>query len=66
MSCAIALAINLELFSSIESTFDSIYLRDLYETEIPVGSEDMSTLMKNIGKCVSTTFSNAASGDTTT
>lgn len=50
LSCAMALAINPGPFSSIESTFDSVYIRDLYGTEIRTGSEDLSALTRNIGK----------------
>ncbi len=50
MSCAMALAANPGPFSSIEETFNSCYLRDLYGTEIPVGSQAMSRMTSNIGK----------------
>ncbi len=49
MSCAMALAANPGPFSSIEETFNGYYLRDLYGTEIPVGSQAMSQLTNNIG-----------------
>lgn len=50
MACAMALAINPGPFSSIEATFDSTYLRDLYGIEMPVTSQDMSVFTNNIGK----------------
>ncbi len=50
MSCAMALAVNPGPFSSIEDTFDGFYLRDIYGTEIPVASQDMSDLTRNVGK----------------
>ena len=76
MTCSMALAVNPGPFSSIEETFNSYYLRDLYGTEIPVGSQDMSRFTDNIGKadvCIDEFFSmriNACDGlvawDTTT
>ena len=76
MTCGMALAVNPGPFSSIEETFNSYYLRDLYGTEIPVGSQDMSRFTSNIGKadvCIDEFFSmriNACDGlvawDTTT
>lgn len=50
LTCSMALAINPGPFSSIQETYDSHYLRDLYGTEIPVGSQDMSRFTHNIGK----------------
>lgn len=50
MTCAMALTVNPGPFSSIEATFESTYLRDLYGTEIPVDSPNMSMFTNNIGK----------------
>lgn len=76
LTCSIALAVNPGPFSSIKETFNSYYLRDLYGTEIPVGSQDMSHFTSNLGKadvCIDEFFSmriNACDGlvawDTTT
>ncbi len=50
MTCSMALTVNPGPFSSIASTFDNTYLRDLYDTEIPVTSQDMSVFTNNIGR----------------
>lgn len=50
LTCGMALAVNPGPFSSIEATFENTYLRDLYDTRIPVGSADMSVFTNNIGK----------------
>lgn len=60
MTCGISMAVNPGPFSSIGETFNSCYLRDLYGTEIPVGSQDMSRFTNNIGKadvCIDDFFS---------
>ena len=60
MTCAMALTVNPGPFSSIGATFENTYLRDLYGTEIPVASPDMSMFTNNIGKsdmCIDDFFS---------
>jgi len=59
MTCAMALTINPGPFSSISSTFENTYLRDLYGTEVPVDSREMSRFTHNIGRadmCVDQLF----------
>ena len=51
MTCAMALAINPGPFSSIEDTFASTYLRDLYDVKMEVGSQELSKFTHNIGLC---------------
>ena len=60
MTCGIAMAVNPGPFSSMEDMLNSYYLRDLYGTEIPVGSQDMSRFTNNIGRagvCIDDFFS---------
>lgn len=60
MASAMALAINPGPFSSIEATFESAYLRDMYGVEMPVDSPNMSRFTNNIGKsdmCIDDFFS---------
>lgn len=60
LTCGISMAINPGPFSSVEETFNSHYLRDIYGTGIPVGSRDMSRFTNNIGRadvCIDDFFS---------
>lgn len=50
MTCSMAMTVCPGPFSSIAATFENTYLRDLYGTEIPVTSQDMSVFTNNIGK----------------
>ena len=50
MTCSMAMTVCPGPFSSIAATFENTYLRDLYGTEIPVASQDMSVFTNNIGK----------------
>ena len=50
MTCAMALTINPGPFSSISSTYENTYLRDLYGTELSVDSRELSRFTNRIGK----------------
>ena len=67
MTCAMALTINPSPFSSISSTFENTYLRDLYGTEVLVDSREMSRFTTTSAgpTCVWINCSNAASKDVT-